>query len=277
MTRSKTLTRLLSAAGAAILALVLLAPAAQATEPEVGYQQFAGCPDSVENPEIAICLTSVINSGHFQMGSKDVPISKPITLSGGLNESFGGFDTSPAGGLSPAQQEIPGGIIGLTGLDWLINFLKLEALKVYAVTELAGSPSNFSPTSVTLPIKVHLINPVLGNNCYVGSNSKPIVLNLITGTTEPPSPNKPITGQEPTLSVDSGSEIVSFSDGTFVDNSFAAPGANGCKLTLLGFLPVSLDGAVNLQSGLPSAAGRNETVQNFDIELAPPYRVYPTE
>lgn len=31
---------------------------------------------------------------------------------------------------------------------------------------------------VTVPVKVHLHNPVLGPNCYIGSNADPIVLNL---------------------------------------------------------------------------------------------------
>ncbi len=52
-------------------------------------------------------------------------------------------------------------------------------------------------------------------------------------------------------------------DGTYVDNSFAAPGANGCVLTLFGFIPISINGLVNAQSGLPSPAGTNETVQHI--------------
>jgi hypothetical protein len=43
-------------------------------------------------------------------------------------------------------------------------------------------------------VKVRLENPFLGSECYVGSNSSPVVLNLTTGTTSPPAPNKPIKG-----------------------------------------------------------------------------------
>ena len=275
MLHQRIFGRLLIPAVAALAALALLAPSASAATPAPGYAQFAGCPSPEENPNIEACITSVVDGGHFQMGSKNVPITKPIKLSFGVEALFQGYDTSPAGGLAPAKQEVPGGVIGLTGLDWLINFLSLEGLKLYAVTELAGTPTNISTNTITLPVKVHLINPVLGNSCYVGSSSNPIVLNLITGTTNPPPPNEPITGKEPEFGVDFEKEIFQLKNGTFVDNSFAAPGANGCKLTLFGFLPISINGLVNTQSGLPAAAGTNETVQHFDNEIAAPFRVYP--
>jgi hypothetical protein len=126
-----------------------------------------------------------------------------------------------------------------------------------------------------LPLKVHLINSVLGNSCYIGSNSNPITLNLITSTTSPPPPNKPITGKEPEFAVNESTGVLEGRNGTFVDNSFSAPGATGCTLTLFGFLPISLDGLVDLQAGLPAAAGTNETVQNFDLEIVEVGLVYP--
>jgi hypothetical protein len=273
MIQSKTLARLLSAAGAAILALVLLAPMAQAKEPAPGFERFAGCP-SPEEAKRPICVRSVISGGHLQVGKKDVPIKNPLTLSGGVNEAFEEFAASPKGGLTKVKQEVPGGIIGLTGLDWLINFLGLEDLKLYAVTELAGPPTGFNFSSVTIPIKVNLINPILGNSCYVGSVSSPIVLKLTTGTTSPPPPNKPITGKEGKLSVD-GQGVVHVDDGIFVDNAFSAPGASGCVLKLFGFIPISLNGFVNSQSGLPAAAGTNEAIQEYDLELASQEAVYP--
>lgn len=259
------------AAISAIGVLALSASIAQAETPAKGYEAFAGCPSAKENPSVTGCLHSVIKSGHFLMGSKDVPITNPITLSGGITTSSH-IVANSKGGLTPAKQKVPGGVIGLTGLTWLAELLGIEALTLYAVTELAGSP--VLGESLTLPIKVHLINSALGNNCYVGSVSNPINLNLITGTTSPPAPNKPITGKEPEFSINELGILVG-KNGTFVDNSFAAPGASGCVLTLFGFIPVSINGLVNSQSGLPSAAGRNETVQNFDLEIVEVGAVYP--
>lgn len=61
----------------------------------------------------------------------------------------------------------------------------------------------------------------------------------------------------------------------FVDNSFSAPGANGCKLTLFGFLPISINGLVNAQSGLRPRPGTDGTVQEFDAEAVDATLVYP--
>ncbi len=262
----------LAAAIAAIVAAIFV-PVAGAATPAPGYTQFAGCPSPEENPEITSCQRAVVTGGHFQMGNKDVPITNPITLSGGTNEEVKNFSYNSKGGMTPVKQQVPGGVIGLTGLDWLVNFLSLEGLKLYAVTELAGQPQ-LGFTSLTLPIKVHLINPVLGSKCYVGSSSSPIVLNLTTGTTSPPPPNTPITGAGPVLSYNEALDILTLKS-TYVDNSFAAPGANGCVLTLFGFIPISINGLVNSSSGLPSPAGTNETVQNVTTEIVAQEHVYP--
>jgi hypothetical protein len=253
--------------------MALAAPVAQAATPAPGYGQFAGCPSQEENPSVEVCLYSLIKSGHFQMGSKDVPISNPISLSGGTNGSLENFVANSKGGLAKVKQPVPGGVIGLTGLDWLVNFLSVDALKLYAVTELVGPP--VIGQAISLPIKVHLINPVLGNKCYIGSATNPISLNLIEGTTSPPPPNQPITGKSPEFAVDEEKGLIQLLNGVYVDNSFAAPAAKGCVLTLLGFIPVSIDGLVNSQSGLPSPAGTNETVQNMDMEIADALKVYP--
>ena len=275
MIQSKTLARLITMAGMALLVVGLFAPAAQAKEePQPGFTQFKGCPRP-EEKVMFFCVRSTINDGHLQMGKKTVPIENPLTLVGGTNEAFGEFTANSEGGLSKTKQKVPGGVIGLTGLTWLLEFFGSDALTLYATTELAGIPSNFTGATVTLPIKVHLETPsnVLGSNCYVGSNSSPIVLNNTTGTTSPPPPNEPITGKEFEFSEEGG--IVTFSDGTYVENEFAAPGANGCVLKLFGFIPISLNGFVNSQAGLPSPAGKNETIQeDVDIEITLQELVY---
>lgn len=274
--RSKTFNKLFVGLIAAVVGGLLLVPTAQAATPNPGFTQFAGCPSAAENINSEICTRTVINGGYFQMGTKNVPITNPISIVAGTNGAFEGFYTNSKGGMSKSPQTVPGGVIGLTGLTWLLEFFGVNALSLYATTELAGTPDlNPFAEPIEIPIKVHLETPsgVLGKNCYVGSTSNPIKLNLITGTTTPPAPNKPITGKAPKLEfLPSG--IILFDNGTFVDNSFAAPGASGCVLTLFGFIPISINGLVNTQSGLPAAAGTNATSQNFDIEAAEEALVY---
>lgn len=274
MIQSKTLARLLTMAGLAILAVALFAPIAQAKEePNPGFTQFRGCPRP-EEKVMYFCVRSDISGGHLQTGKKDVPIENPLTLIGGTDSAFEGFTANSEGGLSKTKQKVPGGVIGLTGLTWLLEFFGSDALTLYATTELAGIPTNFTGASVTLPIKVHLETPsgVLGSTCYIGSNTSPMVLKLITGTTEPPPPNVPISGKAFEFEEEGG--IVHLENGIFVDNSFAAPGASGCVLKLFGFIPISLNSFVNSQSGLPSPAGTNETKQNVDIEFTLQELVY---
>lgn len=272
MLQSRTLARLLTAVGAAIAALALLVPAASAAEPNPGYTQFKGCPSKAEVPIVYFCQRVHIDGGNFKMGTKNVPIENAMDLVGGITDD-GDF---VGGHFDPVKQTVPGGVIGLTGLTWLLEFFGINALSLYATTELAGVPGNAFAEPIKLPIKVHLETPsgVLGKNCYVGSTTNPINLNLIVGTTSPPLPNKPITGVEPEFEFDESTSIIHLRNGQFVDNSFAAPGASGCVLTLFGFIPISINGLVNSQSGLPSAAGKNETRQNFDIELVEESFVY---
>jgi hypothetical protein len=269
--------KLLTAVAGLIVAFAAVSPAAQAETPNPGYTQFAGCPSPfTENAEIVTCVRSDITGGFFKMGNKNVPIENPLALTGGVKNGFGPLFFNSEGGLTKVKQKVPGGIIGLTGLTWLAEFLGSSALTLYATTELAGTALIGGLDFTQLPIKVHLENTtgVLGPKCYVGSNAAPIVLNLTTGTTAPPPPNKPISGKHAETSFDPVLEIFHAKNGIYVDNSFAAPGANGCVLTLFGFIPISINGIVNSSSGLPSPSGTNETVQNFNAQLTNSEFVY---
>jgi hypothetical protein len=270
MTQSKILVRMLTAVVAAIASLALLAPVASAAEPNPGFEQFKGCPSPAEVPIVALCQRVHIDGGHVEMGSKTVPIEKPMDLVGGVEEN-GNF---VGGVFPPVAQKVPGGVVGLTGLTFLLELFGSELLTLYATTELAGVPGNAFVEPISLPVRVHLTNPagLLGKNCYIGTVTNPIKFNLQIEATSPPPPNEPITGVVPEVKEENG--ILIFENGQFVDNSFAAPGASGCVLTLFGFIPISINGLVNSQSGLPAAAGTNETRQDFDIEIANVEDVY---
>jgi hypothetical protein len=268
-------TRKLLVTLAALVALTVLTPsnASATTTPAPGYGQFAGCPNPAQIPSIEICFHSVFTSGEFQVGGIEFPVVNPITYSGGLTPSFE-VDYNASGGVPPVAQPVPGGIIGLTGLTWLAELLGSSELALYAHIELAGTPGAPLPETFALPVKIHLTNTILGSNCYIGSNAEPILLDLITGTTGPPPPNSPITGTEPEISV-TPNEVVDFSNGTFVDNSFAGAEANGCVLTISGSPPIPIDSLINSQNGLPAAAGSNRAILDFDTELVEDAVAYP--
>ncbi len=267
--KKKHLAKLLGAAIAAIAAVAFMAPMAQAATPAPGYSQFAGCPSQAEAPWVTSCQFSTVKSGVVKMGNKEVPITSPITLSGGTDENLGNFAANSKGGLSPVKLKVPGGVIGLTGLTWLAELLGSEALTLYAETQAAGQPVIKSLQEFQLKVKIHLINGTLGNNCFVGSVTNPIVWNLTTGT------SGKLTGESPEITFSESPEILTASNGKYVDNTWAAPGASGCVLTLFGFIPISINGLVNSQSGLPAAAGKNELTQIITTEVAAEEVVYP--
>lgn len=258
--KSKHFGKLFGAVAVALVAVAMTAPIAQADTPAPGYSQFAGCPSNNEKAHVTSCIRSVVKSGNFKMGNKNVTIEKPITVSGGVDPFLGNFVYTSKGGMPPVNQKVPGGVIGLTGLTWLLEFFGSEALTLYAATELAGQPVFHGLGQVDLPVKVHLIHSVLGKNCYVGSTSNPISLKLALTNL-------------PEIVVGEG-EILKVNGAIYSDKTFSAPGASGCVLTLFGFIPISINGLVNSQSGLPAASG-NETTQNQDIEIVAENLVYP--
>ena len=265
-------------AGALVAALIV--PATASAAPTGEFARFAKCPYT--NPVIFACVYAETTSGVFTLGNKTVPIKNPVILQGGVEtvipETLSGplkfYGATDGNTLSKSPQPVPGGLLGITAPNWWPSFLKdlfNETINngftgVTATVELAAPASSIElsltnillhqGTGLGLPVKVKLSNPFLGNNCYIGSNSNPIRLKLTTGTTSPPPPNTPITG-----SSGSFEEIVpgvlADRNNRLVDNSFSAPGANGCGGLLLSW---AVDPFVDSIVGTPSAAGRNTAI-----------------
>jgi hypothetical protein len=250
--------------------LVSASAAGAATAP--GYEEFDGCPGRDVNPDISLCAVTKVSGGHLQMGGKTVPITDPITLAESVAPSTQVF----VGEFDGGRQAVPGGLVGVTGLDWLVNIFPANLLKLYARSELAGTPSNPIQDPVTLPLKVRLENPLLSRHCYIGSNADPITLNLTQYVTNPPPPNQPINGTPGSFIADPVlTNVFRLQDATVVDNAFAAPQARGCTLLVPGLGVI--DPIVNLQAGLPSPAGTNEASQDVDLGLAEIQTVYPPD
>jgi hypothetical protein len=265
----KRYARFLGLFAVAALAIAVMVPLAQAAKPAAGYERFAGCPTKAEAPTVSSCLHAEVTGGRLKLGNKDTPITKPIIITGGVNEELGEFHANAEGGLKPARQKVPGGIVGLTGLTWLAEVLGSEALTLYATAEAAGLPVFEGVNNITLPLRIHLENAALGSNCYVGSFSNPVTLHLTTGT------SGKLTGKLGPVTFDETTEILKIANTKYVDGLFTAPATNGCVLTVFGFIPISINGVVGLASGLPAASGTNETEQITTTEVASVERVYP--
>ncbi|HEX6153921.1 MAG TPA: hypothetical protein VFZ19_10410 [Solirubrobacterales bacterium] len=257
----------------------MLVPASSASAALTGeYARFSKCPYTKASVEF--CAYAETTSGQFTTGAKTVPLVNPVLLQGGL-EGAGGDLTkdlslvaaTEGNTLSKSAQPVPGGLLGVTAPAWWPKFLRdlfNETINngftgVTSTVEIAGPVSGVklnlanalfqTGSAFTFPVKVKLSNPFLGSNCYIGSNSNPIQLKLTTGTTAPPGPNAPISGNpgefgEPAFG------MVALKNNRLVDNSFATPGANGCG----GLFSFLVDPFVNSIVGVPSPAGTNTAI-----------------
>ena len=278
---------------AAVLAALLIPAASASAAPTGAYANYAQCP--LSNPALEACFFSKSTGGSVTTGSKTVPVEKPQVLQGGLDYVVPGELLGPinflgaANGqtLVPTPQPVPGGLLGVTAptwwpkfiRDWFNGLINEGFTGVTATVELAGSASSIklsflnslikSGTALEMPVKIKLGNPILRNNCYLGSHSNPIVWKLTTGTTAPPPPNTPISGSSGTTGIVEEGNILQITGAKLVDNSFAVPGASGCG----GIFSFLVDPLVNSTIGVPAAAGKNTAILENNLEIAVPSAV----
>lgn len=279
--------RRLFLAGALLLAMLVPTSSALAAphNPTGEFVNFGDCP--LSQSEVTHCLFSESTAGSFKIGSKTVPLVNPVLLQGGLkiNPSFTVekfFAAEDGNTLSKTAQPVPGGLLGVTAPTWWPLFLQElfnETINngftgVTATVELAKPASEIKlsilnllferGTALSLPTKIKLSNPFLGSSCYVGSSSNPVTFNFTSGATSPPPPNTSIHGALGTVEENEASTLSTISGGRLVDNSFAAPGANGCG----GLFSFLIDPFVNSIVGVPSPAGTNTAILEGKIQVA---------
>lgn len=244
------------ATGAAALAV--------GASPAAAFPDYSGCPTTA--PGFNTCIHVNVTSGEQVIKGSSIPFGEAIDVRGAITTPSGPGSTlfvpaTGTNGFFGGRISVPGGLLG-------IDLPGLGINDVWAIPELAGSASSIRidtrTMALSMPIKLRLSNTILNSNCHIGTNSSPIQLNTITGTTSPPSPNRPISGRIGTPRFSSGSLI--YVGNVNVDNSYSVPGASGCGLFPPPFFGL-IDIAVNIKMGLPSAGGNNSIVTNSDVAL----------
>jgi hypothetical protein len=252
---------------AALAALVFASSALGASHnPTGGFAGFGECP--LNTPAVTDCILSVSTGGSFTIGKKTVSLVNPVTLQGGgYNEGevthFVGAENGQT--LSKTPQPVPGGLLGITAptwwpkfvQDWFNGLISEGFTGVNATVELAAPASsiklstesllNREGIALGLPSKIHLENAILGSNCYIGSNAKPVPLNFTTGK------SGALEGIVGTLTFTEEFTLVTINGGKLVDGTFAAPGVSGCG----GIFSIFVDPLVDTVLGTPSASGKN--------------------
>lgn len=278
---------LLAVAAVALTALAFSAPAL-ALKPTGDFINFGNCPTKVTG--VNLCVFAQTTSGEFKIKKTTVPITKTITLQGGIieNEETGAETwVNAANGaetLSKTPQVVPGGLLKIIApaffgepLSKIFNeFINKGITGVNAIAELVGPITinrqalfEGAPDALKLPLRVRLENEFLGPKCYVGSASKPVNIELTTGTTSPPLPNLPITGSLGEIEVKDEGTLVILKKNSLVNNTFAAPTSEGCGSQILfGIFTPIIDAAVNAELELPSASGNNTAILKGSLENA---------
>lgn len=255
----------------AALALVLVPSAFAASHnPKGEFAQFKECP--LNRATITDCIYSLSNGGAFKVGKKTVPLVNPVTLQGGVEgagEEVDFYGAENGDTLSKTPQPVPGGLTGVVAPTWWPKFIQdwfNEGINngftgVTATVELAGPTKGFLPNvelntehllleegvALGLPTKIKLSNSLLGSNCYIGSDTKPVKIDFTTGT------SGALKGSAGKLEFNESFTLITISGGKLVNGTFAAPGVSGCG----GIFSFLVDPLVNSILGTPSASGQN--------------------
>jgi hypothetical protein len=227
------------------------------------------------------CIAGDATYGTFAVGSLVVPVAHPVTAQFGLWDPPGASPSQFTGGVLPpadgkelvvSPEFVPGGLLkalgcpsSTPGVEKLCKEAALpgETTVVKALVQSAGPITNFGvlPTTWTQPVKIRLINPLLGSYCYLGSNDNPIVLNpSVTGTLGiVPDPNP----RFPQVSV------LEETSATATDDTFSVPIVQGCGPG--GAANIAIDLAIDSSEALPSASGNNSLVLYGNFYFADDY------
>lgn len=260
--------KLLAAGIAAVLGALALAGTA-AAEPTGEFAQFNQC--EYENLEVTDCVDWHWTGGTLKLGAKTISINAPITLQGSYVPDMDFLGATNGNTLSSPAEAVAGGLAGVTAPGWwpeALQELFNEAIEtgftgVNATIELAGPSEGLTNatlntenlileegTALTLPVKVHLHSPLLGPDCYIGSDSEPIDLHLTTGT------SGALKGSAGELTINEAFTLVDLKGNRLVDGTFTVPGASGCG----GELSEFLDPLVDSVFGLPAGVGESHAV-----------------
>jgi hypothetical protein len=261
------------------------------------YAPFTDC--AVINPLMAEaspsgavgCVVGDVMTGSIKIGNvttkirASAKVKYPVTVQFGFwspqgaapDEFSGGVLPPPEGGLSAqlisSPQYVRGGLLKALGCATNTNAtvaaLCTEAqkkggkyLKVFAAAQSAGPIMNFNVLDWEQPVMFHLINPLLGVSCYIGSADNPVVLNPtlnLTNATGTPEP-------DPRPRYHPDTEVLAITNATATDTTFTASGVTGCGPG--GAANIAVDAAIDGAVGLPTASGADSITLTGNFYLA---------
>ena len=216
-------------------------------------------------------------SGSITIGNITTPVVQPVNVQFGFytppSQTYYADVLPPRAGLSAQLVTKPDLIpqslttaLGCPSSNTTVENICQQAQtrggsynQVYALAESDGAITNFALLSWTQPVMFKLINPLLGNNCTIGTVGNPIVLNPSLSI----SGGQIVTDPNPAAHPDTS---VLETQSTAADTTFSAPGVTGCGPG--GVANIAVDEALDTGTGLPAASGNSLSLTgSFDIAV----------
>jgi hypothetical protein len=237
------------------------------------------------------CIVGQAQNGSITIGKITTPVTQPVTAQWGVwdppnataggdwsagGQFIGGIVAPPAGGI-PAMlvtkpDLIPQSLtttLGCPSSDATVENICQQAAanpadnQVFALAKEAGQVTNFTIFTWTQRVKFQLINPLLGDNCYIGSDNNPVDLNpslsLGPGGTF-------IVSFDPNTTLHPNLAVLELQGAVATDSTFSAPGVTGCGPG--GTANIAVDSALDTGAGLPAASGTNSLTLNGNFFFA---------
>ena len=261
------------------------------------YKPFTNCPIAVDNAlmnesvggDAVACVAGQAANGTLKLGNITTPVVQPVNVQFGVwdpqNATFGGDNPGGieqfAGGILPPPSGLSSMLVTkpdlipeslttalscTTATDPTIQHICQVAQarggrfnQVFALAQSAGQLTNFGVFSWTQRVKFKLINPLLGSNCYIGSDNNPVVVNpqLSLGPG-----GQLIEETDPNPAKHPNTVVLELQGAVATDNTLSAPGVTGCGPG--GAANIAVDQALDASSGLPAASGNTLTLNgNF--------------
>lgn len=252
------------------------------------YTGFTNCP--VKNPlmhqsnTLTVCVLGDATSGSITLGNIVTQVTEPVNVQFGFyqntQQTYYADVVPPPEGLSAQLATKPDLIpMSLTTAlscatatnSTIVKICQTAQARggvynqVYALAESDGAITNFNLFSWTQPVMFRLINPLLGNNCTIGTFGSPVVLNPqlsvapgggLTETLDPNPAKHPDTA------------VIGITKASASDSTFSAPGVTNCGPG--GVANLLVDAAIDASSGLPAASGNSLTLTGT-FQLADTY------
>ncbi|MCW4352175.1 hypothetical protein ONR57_02550 [Hoyosella sp. YIM 151337] len=129
------------------------------------------------SPSAQHCLTVLIRGGEFRSANFVVPISDGgLKISGGVQDGAFVAPSDGSHGIYGKALAVPGGVTGVGAVSRALGSMGNVTAQVQAVKPLVIN--DLLAFDLTLFLRIHVQNPLVGGECYIGTPSAPLTVRM---------------------------------------------------------------------------------------------------